>query len=71
MTTTKVEQLQNNLYAWVRELPKELRLFHPQIDLGPNDYSFEGRQLHVIYFVVLILLLRPSTSTYRRLQGRF
>lgn len=47
----------------MRELPKELRLFHPQIDLGPNDYSFEGRQLHVIYFLVLILLLRPSTST--------
>lgn len=63
MTATRVRQLKNDLYAWIGELPQELRLFHQQPGLGLNTYNFEARQTHVIYFVVLILLTRKSTSS--------
>lgn len=62
MTPSRTSQLKNQLYAWVRELPTELRLFHSNIDHGPNEYNFEARQLHVIYFVCVILLFRKSPS---------
>ncbi|KAF5012779.1 hypothetical protein FDECE_1199 [Fusarium decemcellulare] len=62
MTPTRVTQLQNDLYHWVRELPPELRIFHSQAEFGLNAYNFEARQLHIIYFVNLILLFRKSPS---------
>lgn len=63
MTPGKVRQLKNELYMWVRELPSELRLFHPQKDLGLNEYNFDSRQLHIVYFVVLMLLFRKAPSS--------
>ncbi|UPL02998.1 hypothetical protein LCI18_013932 [Fusarium solani-melongenae] len=62
MTPAKITQLKNELYVWVRELPLELRLFYPQAEYGLNAYCSEARQLHVVYFVAIILLFHQSPS---------
>ena len=61
--------LENALYRWSRDLPKDLRLFQQSratdgstesLDLR-LPYNFEARQLHVPYFVTLIIIHRPSS----------
>lgn len=59
MTAVSAYHFRNSLYIWARELPPELRLFRQPPD-AINGYSFEARQIHVIYFATLILLFRTS-----------
>ncbi|KAL2204280.1 hypothetical protein CC79DRAFT_1312635 [Sarocladium strictum] len=61
MAAVRIEKLQNALYVWIRELPEELRLYHAKPTRGLKAYHFEGRQLHVIYFVNVILPFRQDT----------
>lgn len=62
MTETRAAQLRNNLYAWVRELPPELRLFRPG-KAGVGRYHFASRQMHIIFFTIVTVLSRKSRST--------
>ncbi|KAL5363710.1 fungal-specific transcription factor domain-containing protein [Aspergillus floccosus] len=60
----------NSLYRWSRELTTGLRLFQSSSEIdgvphpGPSlsRYNFEARQLHIPYFVCLIILCRPATQ---------
>ncbi|CAH0058040.1 unnamed protein product [Clonostachys solani] len=53
----------NDLYFWIRELPSELRLFHQNPQQGLKEYGLLSRQLHIMYFVVLIILFRKPTMS--------
>ncbi|KAK2747399.1 hypothetical protein FQN55_005148 [Onygenales sp. PD_40] len=63
----KRQYIESALYRWTRELPEYLHLFRR---VYPNDgsstklalapYSFEARQLHVLYFIILAILFRSS-----------
>ena len=51
--------IENALYRWIKTLPEPIRL-SPRIQfLKPHD--FECRQIHVLYYVSLILLHRAHT----------
>ena len=61
--------LENALYRWTRDLPKNLRLFQQSSAADGSTeslnlrlpYNFEARQLHVPYFVTLIIIHRSSS----------
>ncbi|ORY05580.1 hypothetical protein BCR34DRAFT_44518 [Clohesyomyces aquaticus] len=56
------KSLEDRLFRWLKTLPDNLQLCRP-IDGRPlKQYSFEARQLHVQYFIVLVILNRPSES---------
>lgn len=56
---------ENSLYRWVKTLPESLRLrrkiLKNNLLLPEEPYSFEARQIHVLYLVIVILLYRPLT----------
>lgn len=56
------EKLHNALYVLIREPPDKLRLFQPRPSLGPMPYHFKGQQLHVTFFVNVILLFRQQPT---------
>ena len=61
--------IKNALYRWIRDLPEHLSLrrksgktkvsSYTSSDL--TNYDFEARQLHIPYFITLILLYRPPS----------
>ncbi|KAK2745914.1 hypothetical protein FQN57_003527 [Myotisia sp. PD_48] len=61
--------LENALYKWSRELPEQLQLFRRVTTAGGSPTSklvlapsnFEARQLHVPYFVILLILYRTTS----------
>lgn len=63
-TASQRYAFENAVYRWIKELPPEHRLFQlgPKRSLSP--YNFEARQLHVPYFVILVILCRaPSPGS--------
>ncbi|EEH04686.1 fungal specific transcription factor domain-containing protein [Histoplasma capsulatum G186AR] len=72
LSRQKRQYIEGALYRWTRELPEHLQLFRraspnqgTSPKLVPAPYSFEARQLHVLYFVILAILFRttPPAST--------
>ncbi|OAX78986.1 hypothetical protein ACJ72_06702 [Emergomyces africanus] len=72
LSRQKRQYIEGALYRWTRELPDHLHLFRrassnhgsaPKLLLAA--YSFEARQLHVLYFIILAILFRstPPAST--------
>lgn len=59
------QRLEDALFRWVKELPRELRIAHQNHEAWVTaPYSLEARQLAVPYFVSLILLHRcPNTQS--------
>jgi hypothetical protein len=53
-------EIQDRLVKWVRDLPAALHL-HDRSTHRLNPYTFWSRQLHVPYFVSLIILFRQRT----------
>jgi hypothetical protein len=53
---------EHSLYHWIRELPPELRLFLATDHKTLNTYNVESWQLHVAYFVILIILSKSNSS---------
>ena len=49
-------------YHWVCELPQHLKLFQDTVPKTQTPYNVESRQLHAIYFVILIILGRSGGS---------
>lgn len=62
LSEAKLRSIGNDLYTWIRELPPALRLFNPSPETGLNGYNFVARQLHIIYFTSVALLLRTTPS---------
>lgn len=62
LSEAKLRSIGNDLYAWIRELPPKLRLFAQSPAAGLNAYNFVARQLHIIYFTSVALLLRTTPS---------
>ncbi|KAK4497311.1 hypothetical protein PRZ48_011761 [Zasmidium cellare] len=58
VTASRLKLVGNDLYVWVHELPRHLQLFNQEPGAGLNTYDFVSRQIHVVYFTTLILLLR-------------
>ncbi|EQL30312.1 hypothetical protein BDFG_07192 [Blastomyces dermatitidis ATCC 26199] len=72
LSRQKRQYIEGALYRWTRELPDHLHLFRyassnngTSPKLVPAPYSFEARQLHVLYFIILAILFRstPPAST--------
>ncbi|OJD14069.1 hypothetical protein AJ78_05546 [Emergomyces pasteurianus Ep9510] len=72
LSRQKRQYIEGALYRWTRELPDHLHLFRRASSnhgsspkLLPAPYSFEARQLHVLYFIILAILFRstPPAST--------
>ena len=62
--------LGDRAFRWVKTLPDILQLCYPAPERALRPYSFEARQLHVQYFVVLTILNKstppassPSTAS--------
>ncbi|PSN68666.1 hypothetical protein BS50DRAFT_632570 [Corynespora cassiicola Philippines] len=54
------KSLEDRLFRWLKTLPDNLQLCR-QVEAKPlKSYSFETRQLHVQYFIVLVILNRPT-----------
>lgn len=55
--------IQDSLEQWIRTLPQPLRLSHSDDGQGEilKPYNFEARQLHVLYYVAVVLLCRDNT----------
>ncbi|OBT71010.1 hypothetical protein VF21_10003 [Pseudogymnoascus sp. 05NY08] len=53
---------ENALRCWVKDLPEELRLFRSSPDRPLKSYNLAARQLHVHYFVNLVILFGSSGS---------
>ncbi len=53
--------IRNALYRWIKTLPDSLRLCHSDATHSLKPYTFEVRQLHVLYFATLTILDRPLT----------
>ncbi|PGG97363.1 hypothetical protein AJ79_09236 [Helicocarpus griseus UAMH5409] len=67
LSRQKRQYIESALYRWTRELPEHLHLFRrvssndgssSKLVLAP--YSFEARQLHALYFIILAILFRSS-----------
>ncbi|ODH39352.1 hypothetical protein ACO22_01920 [Paracoccidioides brasiliensis] len=67
LSRQKRQYIEGALYRWTRELPNHLHLFRrtsshdgssSKLALAP--YSFEARQLHILYFIILAILFRSS-----------
>lgn len=56
--------LDNALYRWIKELPNEFRVFGGDRQAG-NVCYFEARQLHVPFFVMLVILHRDPAAGRR------
>lgn len=54
-------EVENALYRWIKTLPEPIRL-SPRIQFL-KPYDFECRQIHVMFYVSLVLLHRPRTVT--------
>lgn len=63
ITEERLKSIGNDLYVWLHELPCHLQLFNQELGAGLNTYDFVSRQIHVIYFTTLILLLRAYSPT--------
>ena len=61
----KRKTLESSLYRWTRELPRNLRLSYK---LNGSEiytvsaYNFNARQLHIPYFITLVILGRSTAS---------
>jgi hypothetical protein len=56
------QDLENGLYRWIKELPTEFRVFRKGRQVSDNACYFEARQLHVPYFVILVILHRGPVA---------
>ncbi|KAH9876248.1 hypothetical protein J1614_004127 [Plenodomus biglobosus] len=54
--------LEDRLYRWLKTLHESLQLCKSSEGRPLRSYHFEARQLHVLYFTVLIILNRPTES---------
>jgi hypothetical protein len=65
MSSLKRKNLESSLYRWTRELPRNLRLSYK---LNGSEiytvsaYNFNARQLHIPYFITLVILGRSTAS---------
>lgn len=53
---------ENALRCWVKDLPGELRLFRSSPERPLQTYNLAARQLHIHYFVNLVILFGSSNS---------
>lgn len=62
LTTSRRQRLEDALFRWIKELPRELRIAHHTGEAWVTaPYNLEARQLAVPYFASLILLHRSSS----------
>lgn len=68
--SSEKQGLGNRAFRWIKTLPESLQLCYSQPERTLRPYSFEARQLHVQYFVVLTILNKstppassPSTAS--------
>ncbi|KAF2677204.1 hypothetical protein K458DRAFT_320061 [Lentithecium fluviatile CBS 122367] len=52
--------LEDRLFRWLKTLPEDLQLCRSVEGRPLKAYNFEARQLHVQYFIVLVILNRPT-----------
>ncbi|KAH8880952.1 hypothetical protein GQ53DRAFT_754669 [Thozetella sp. PMI_491] len=62
LSAAQKRTFESALYQWIRELPPELRLYREGDPEALNTYSVGSRQLHVSYFVALIILSGSENS---------
>ncbi|TLD35417.1 hypothetical protein E2P81_ATG11536 [Venturia nashicola] len=58
-------RIEDRTFRWMKTLPESLQLCYPQNSRPLRAYSFEARQLHVQYFISVIILNKtapPSTT---------
>ncbi|KAK4946551.1 hypothetical protein LTR10_014403 [Elasticomyces elasticus] len=53
--------VQDSLSVWITTLPRSLSLSQDGDSAHFKPYSFEARQLHVLYYVAVVLLYRQKT----------
>ncbi|KAF2185587.1 hypothetical protein K469DRAFT_778634 [Zopfia rhizophila CBS 207.26] len=58
------KSLEDRLFRWLKTIPDALQLCHPIEGRPLKAYNFEARQLHVQYFIVLIILNRSSDPKF-------
>jgi hypothetical protein len=66
MSRTKRLYIVNSLYRWTRSLPEDMRVAssnQPPNTFFPNAQNFPARQLHLPYFISLIVLSRMQHTT--------
>ncbi|KAH7084841.1 hypothetical protein BKA63DRAFT_4090 [Paraphoma chrysanthemicola] len=54
------KSLEDRLFRWVKTLPEQLQLCRPIEGRPLRPYNFEARQIHVQYFITLVILNRPT-----------
>lgn len=54
------KSFEDRLFRWIKTLPGHLQLCQTVEGHPLKPYNFEARQLHVQYFVVLVILCRPA-----------
>ncbi|KAJ4257959.1 hypothetical protein NW762_008096 [Fusarium torreyae] len=62
LSRTEKQTFEARLYQWVRELQPDLCLFEGTDVKVLRPYDVGSRQLHVVYFVVVIILASSETS---------
>jgi hypothetical protein len=67
LTRRTRQSIETALYHWIQDLPGSLRLFRnaaiseaSSTENIQSPYNFEARQLHIPYFIILVILFRPS-----------
>jgi hypothetical protein len=58
----KKVEIETHLIRWLQEVPESLRLFDPGTGRA-RPYDFKSRQLHIPYFVALMMLFRQDTPS--------
>lgn len=62
LTDRKRIDLEDSLRRWLKDLPPSLRLHNPETG-KLSAYNLKTRQLHVLYFVSLIILFRQEKTS--------
>lgn len=62
LTPSRRQDLENALYRWIKELPREFHVLHKDRKYPVGSYNFEARQLLVPYFVILVILNRGPVA---------
>lgn len=62
LSDRKRVEIEDSLHQWLNDIPASLRLYDATTR-RLNDYNLKSRQLHVPFFVVLVILYRPNRTS--------